>query len=348
MRKFSEMINIKNKKPFLVAEVSGNHQNNFKKLKELVNALTREKVDAIKFQVYKPETITLKTKNKDFVVEKKSPWSSTKYLYDLYKKAYTPWNWISKTIKYLDSKNYPWFASVFDETAFNFMQKLNCQAYKIASPEITDINLIEKIAKTKKPIVLSTGVANVQDINLALKIIKKYHKKIVILKCTSEYPPDYKDLNLQDILFLKKKYKTTIGFSDHTLGVQAATLASYLGATVFEKHFKLDNDQKSIDEHFSMKVSELKNYRESIDIGRKMFKSFLFSGFNKINLKKKISNRSLYISKNILKGQTLTLEHVRSVRPGYSLHPKYLNKIVGKKIKKNLKKGSRIKLSFFK
>ena len=338
---------MKNTKPFLIAEVSGNHQNNFKKLKELVNALTKEEVDAIKFQVYKPDTITLKTKNNDFKVEKKSPWSSTKYLFDLYKKAYTPWHWISKIIKHLDNKNYPWFASVFDETSLNFMQSLNCQAYKIASPEITDINLIEKIAKTKKPIVLSTGVANLKDINLALKVIRKYHKKVIILKCTSEYPADHKDLNLQDILFLKKKYKTAIGFSDHTLGSQAAILASYLGATVFEKHFKLDDDRKSIDEHFSMKVSQLKSYRKNIIIGKKLFNSFSFSGFNKINSKKRISNRSLYISKNILKGQTLTLEYVKSVRPGYSLHPKYLKKIIGKKIKKNLKKGSRIKLSFF-
>lgn len=337
-----------NSKPFLVAEVSGNHQNNFKKLKELVNALMKEKVDAIKFQVYKPDTITLETKNKDFKVEKESPWSSTKYLFDLYKKAYTPWDWLSKIIKHLNNKSYPWFASVFDETALDFMQTLNCKAYKIASPEITDVNLIEKIAKTKKPIVLSTGVANLKDINLALKVIRKYHKKIIILKCTSDYPADYKDLNLQDILFLRKKYKTAIGFSDHTLGSQAATLASYLGATVFEKHFKLNNDRKSIDEHFSMNVSELKNYRKNIIIGKRMFNSFSFSGFSQINLKKKISNRSLYISKNILKGQILTKEYVKSVRPGYSLHPKYLNKIIGKKLRKNLKKGSRIKVSFFK
>ena len=344
---FQEISNKKSKKTYLIAEVSGNHQNNFKKLKKLVKSLIKEKADIIKFQVYKPETITLNSKKNDFLVEKSSPWKKNKYLFNLYKKAHTPWDWIEKLVKFLNSTNYPWFASIFDESSLNFMEELKCKAYKIASPEITDVNLIEKIARTKKPIVLSTGVANLSDINLAIKIIKKHHNKIIILKCVSEYPAKYENLNLQDILFFKKKYNVAVGFSDHSLGSQAAIVASYLGATVFEKHFKLNDDKNSIDQHFSMKISELREYKNSINIGKKIHKTYSFSGLKKILKKKKISNRSLYISKKIKKGDILKKEFVKSVRPGHSLHPKYLDKIINRKVKKNLTIGSRIKLSYF-
>tara|TARA_B100001093_G_scaffold518595_1_gene604009 strand:- start:65 stop:1111 length:1047 start_codon:yes stop_codon:yes gene_type:complete len=347
MRKLEKIINSKSKGIFLIAEVSGNHQNSYQKLKKLLSSLMKAKADAIKFQVYKPDTITLNSKKKDFLVEKSSPWKKNKYLFDLYKKAYTPWEWISNSVKFLNKAKYPWLASVFDETSLKFMQNLNCKAYKIASPEITDINLIKQIALTKKPIILSTGVANLDDIKLAVRVIKKYHNKIVILKCTSEYPASYESLYLQDINLLKKKFNCAIGFSDHTLDSHAATIASYLGATVFEKHFKLNNDIKSIDQHFSMKVSEIKNYRDSIEIGKKIYTTQNFSSFYNISKKKKISNRSLYISKEIKKNQVLTNSHVRSVRPGYSLHPRFLTKIIGKRSKKKLGIGSRIKLKNF-
>ena len=347
MKRLLKIINSKSQNTFLIAEVSGNHQNNYQKLEKLLKSLIKAKADAIKFQVYKPETITLNSKKKDFLVEKSSPWKKNKYLFDLYKKAFTPWDWIYNSVKFLNKIKQPWLASVFDESSLKFMQSLNCKAYKIASPEITDINLIKKIAITKKPIILSTGVANLEDIKLAVQTIKKYHNKIVILKCTSEYPANYQNLHLQDIRLLKKKFNCTIGFSDHTLDNHAAIIASYLGATVFEKHFKLNDDIKSIDQHFSMKVSKLKSYRDSIEIGKKIYKSSNLSGFDNISKKKKISNRSLYISKEIKKNQILTKLHVKSVRPGYSLHPKFLTKIIGKKSKRKLGVGSRIKLKYF-
>lgn len=344
---FLKICNIKNTNPFIIAEVSGNHQGNFSKLKKLTAAIVKAKADAIKFQVYKPETITLNVKTKDFMVEKSSPWKSSKYLFDLYKKAYTPWDWISKLVKYLNKVNFPWFASVFDESALIFLEKLRCPAYKIASPEITDVNLISKIAKTRKPIILSTGVSNINDIDLAIKTIKKFHKKIVILKCVSEYPASYNELNLDDISIFKKKFRFPVGFSDHTIGGHAAMVASAIGATVFEKHFKLDNDYKSIDNHFSMPISKLKDYRHCINSGKEMIRSENKHYKKYIEKKKRMSNRSLYISKNIKKGETLTQYHVKSVRPGLSMHPKYLKYIVGKKTKLDLKIGSRIKLSYF-
>lgn len=348
-KKFNEIFKPSFSKVFLIAEVSGNHQNSYKSLKKLISSLVNQQPDAIKFQVYKPNTITINSKKKDFQVEKKSPWSSTKYMYDLYEKAHTPWKWISKLTKHLNKINFPWFASIFDEKSLMFMEDLNCPVYKIASPEITDINLIRITAKTKKPIILSTGVSNFEDINLAIKTIRKYHNKIIILKCVSEYPAKYEDLNLKDILFFKKKYKLSVGFSDHTIGNQAATLASYLGATVFEKHFKIDDDKKSIDSHFSMNISELKKYKESILIGKQLSKENKKKNMNSkyILKKKQISNRSLYICKNIKKNQILTKEFIQSVRPGYSLHPKHLSKILGKKVNKNLSIGSRIHLVDF-
>lgn len=347
MKNFEKILKPNNNKTFLIAEVSGNHQNNFLKLKKLVTTLVKAKPDAIKFQVYKPDTITLKTKKKDFEVEKNSPWKSKKYLYDLYDRAHTPWPWIEKLVRYLNKLKFPWLASVFDESSLMLMEKLKCPVYKVASPEITDVNLIEKIAKTRKPIILSTGVANIEDINLAIRKIKKFHKKIVILKCISEYPAKFEELNLRDIYFLKKKYGLQIGFSDHTIGNEAAILASYFGATVFEKHFKLDKDKKSIDEHFSMKVSDLKKYRKNIEIGKKLIDGKKFSQFKNISKKKLNSNRSLYVSKKIKRGDKLKIDHVKSVRPGHSLHPKFLGKIIGRKVKKNLSVGSRIKLYDF-
>ncbi len=343
---FSNIIKNLKDDPVIIAEVSGNHQNKLLKLKELIRKISKSEANIIKFQVYKPSTITLNVKKKDFKVEKNSPWKKHKYFYDLYNKAFTPWDWIFDCVHYLNKIKFPWFASIFDETALKFMQKLGCPAYKIASPEINDVNLIKMVAKTKKPIVLSTGAANLADVDLAIKTIRKFHNKIVILKCVSNYPTQFEDLNLKDIILLKKKYNLTIGFSDHTLGSEAAKLAAVLGAEVFEKHFKLNNDKKSIDEHFSMNISEAKYYKNAIIFGKKVAGSNHLLNF-KSNRKKIVSSRSLYISEDIEKNKKLKHSNVKSVRPGYSLHPKYLKKIIGKKVKKSLKVGSRIKLSDF-
>lgn len=343
---FSNIIKNLRNDPVIIAEVSGNHQNKLLKLKELIRKISKSQASIIKFQVYKPSTITLNVKNKDFEVEKNSPWKKYKYFYDLYNRAHTPWDWISNSINYLNKVKFPWFASIFDESALEFMQDLKCPAYKIASPEINDVNLIEKVAKTKKTIVLSTGTANLADIDLAVKTIKKYHNKIVILKCVSNYPTKIEDLNFKEISFLKERYNLTIGFSDHTIGSEAAKLAAVVGAEVFEKHFKLDNDKKSIDEHFSMNISEIKKYKNSIIIGKKTAGSNYLLDLKK-NKKKLASCRSLYICEEIKKDRILKLNNVKSVRPGYSLQPKYLKKILGKKVNKNLKIGSRIKFSDF-
>jgi pseudaminic acid synthase len=338
---FEKIIKPKNNEIKIIAEMSGNHQGTFKGANKFVKQAIKMGADALKFQVYKANTITLNSNKKDFLVKSKGVWGKFKTLHELYEEAYTPWEWISNLAKLLNSKKFPWFASPFDDSSVDFLEELKCQAYKIASPEITDIPLIEKIALTKKPIILSTGLASIKDIDLAVKTIKKKHKKFAILKCVSSYPNPLKDLNLNSIRLIKDRYKCSVGFSDHTIGDLAAKVAVTQGATIIEKHFKNDDDNFSIDSHFSMELSNLKQFKTDLN------NINIILGNNSMTLplsaKKNISaKRSLYISQNILKGEKFTTENVRSVRPSFGLHPKYLKRIIGKKAKKNMKFADRI------
>ena len=344
---FSNLIKNKFKDTKIIVEVSGNHQGSFKKLKELIKYAITQKVDAIKFQVYTANTISLNTKNKDFLIAPEKKWRGIKSRYEIYDKAHTPWKWIEKLSKELNKKNIPWFASPFDNTALNFLEDIQCPAYKIASPEINDLNLIKNIAKKKKPTIISSGMATLKDLDLAVKIIRKYHNKIGILKCTSSYPADFSELNLNLIKFLKKRYSCVVGYSDHSLGHEASIVATSLGAKIIEKHFKLDEDKKSIDNHFSMKISEYKNLKKKINNVSKMI------GNHKIfpkTISKKLKNerRSLYVVKKIKKGEKFTLKNIKSIRPGMGLSPIYLKTFLGKVSKKNINTGSRLSFNFIK
>jgi pseudaminic acid synthase len=338
---FQKIINPRNTEIKLIAEMSGNHQGTFKGANKFVKQAIKSGADVIKFQLYKAKTITLNSDKKDFLLNKDGVWGKYKNLYDLYEEAHTPWNWVSKLAKLLNSKKFPWFASAFDNTSVNFLESLNCQAYKIASPEITDIPLIEKITSTKKPIILSTGLASLKDLDLAVRTIKKKHNQFAILKCVSSYPNPIEDLNLRSIKLIKQKYNCPVGFSDHTIGDLASKVAVTQGATIIEKHFKIDNDKSSIDSHFSMNLSKLNSFKQDLK------KIELILGENNLILSKSAKKninirRSIYVSKKILKGQKFSLDNVKSVRPGNSLHPKYLKKILGKKSLKNLYPGDRI------
>jgi len=341
---FKKVLDPKNKEVTLICEVSGNHNNSFSHLKKLINQVIKQKVDLVKFQVYKPETITLNAKSKDFIISNINinKWSKHKNLYNLYKKGYTPWHWIKRLSKILDKKKINWFASAFDKSSVDFMEKLNCKAYKIASPEITDTNLIEYIASKNKPIILSTGMADKYDLDLAVKCIKKYHSKFGILKCTSKYPASYDDLNLLTIKKIKKKYKCAVGFSDHTLDDLAGNLSVIYGSTIIEKHFKLDGDQNSIDSHFSVPISKYGEIRKKLNNVLKCIGDE-DNGF-KITKDQKNSRRSIYVCKDIKKNTKLTTHNIKSIRPGYGLHPKFLNKVLGKSVKKDIKYGSRLTL----
>ena len=338
---FEELIDPLNSEVSVIAEMSGNHQSSLKSAMQFVEEAIRYEADIIKFQVYKPDTITLKSTFEDFRVETNSSWKEYRFLYDLYEKAYTPWDWIETIASYLDSVQFPWFASPFDITAIEFLEKIGCPAYKVASPEITDIGLIETLSTTGKPIILSTGLANKIDLDLAVNTIKKRHCKFAILKCTSAYPAPYSDLNLNAIPKLIENYKCAVGFSDHTIGFDAAKTAVALGATIIEKHFKLDNDQTSIDAHFSANISQLTQFKKEI----KNIRSSL--GKNNLALENSVKpglngRRSLYVVKNIKKGERFTEHNVKSIRPVHGLHPKYLKRVLNKTAKQNINAGSRL------
>jgi len=338
---FSKLIKNNNKEKILICEISGNHNNSFSHLKKFIYEIIKQKVDLVKFQVYTPDSLTIDSSQKDFLI-RKGKWSKQKTLYNLFKKSYTPWNWIKKLTHVLNKKNIAWFASVFDKRSVDFLENLNCKAYKIASPEITDVELIDYVASKKKPVIISTGMSKNADLNLAIKVIKKYHNKFAILKCTSKYPADYKDLNLSSIRKLKQKYKCVVGFSDHTTDELSSIISVTHGAKIIEKHFKLDNDNSSVDNHFSMPIS---NYK----ILKKKLNSIELCAGNKNKLfdvtKTQVNNRrSLYICEDVKKNSKVDYKNVRAIRPGYGIHPKNHKLIIGKKFKKNFSKGTALKL----
>ena len=322
--------------------MSGNHQGSYGSAKRFVEKAIEFEADIIKFQVYRPNTITFRSTSKDFRVDTGSSWEEYNFLYDLYEKAHTPWDWIENLASYLDRKKFPWFASPFDQTAVDFLEKIGCSAYKVASPEITDIGLIETLSKTGKPIILSTGVATIEDIDLAVNTIKKEHSKFAILKCTSAYPAPNNELNLNAIPKLIENYKCSVGFSDHSIGLDAAKTAVALGATIIEKHFKLDDDETSIDSHFSAKISMIPNFKREI----KKIKESL--GKDTLEIENSVRSsltgrRSLYVVRNIKKGERFTVENVKSIRPSHGLHPKYFKRVLNKEAKENIFAGSRLR-----
>ena len=335
----------KKKTPIIIAEMSGNHNGSLKQALKIVKEASKAGADAIKLQTYTADTITLNSKNRDFIIhDKKSLWKKEK-LYNLYKKAHTPWSWHKKIFNLAKKLNIVCFSSPFDETAVDFLEKLNTPIYKIASFEITHLPLIKKVAETKKPIIMSTGLASKKEIKEAVRIAKKNGcPKVILLKCTSAYPASIGDSNLKTIIDLKKTFKCDVGFSDHTLGIGAALAAIATGASVIEKHFTLSKKDKGVDTAFSMDVSQLK-------LLVKEAKNAYYS-IGKINYKlsnsekkSKIFRRSIYAKANIKKGDLFTRKNIKVIRPAFGLQPKYYFKILGKKSKRNISKASRIKLN---
>ena len=330
----------------IVAELSGNHGGDFKRIKKLITEAKKSGADLIKLQTYTPDTITLKSDKKDFQITKKTPWKKNKNLWSLYNKAQTPLLWHKEIFKLCKKIGIDVFSSPFDEEAVDMLQELNCPAYKIASAEITHIPLIEKIAKTKKPVILSIGLANLSDINLAVKTLKKNGcKDICILQCVSSYPSPLSEQNLSLIPLIKKKFGLVSGLSDHTTGTTAALTSVALGASIVEKHFNLDDKKKTVDSFFSLgglgfkaMIKEIRKVESTIGNAK-----FQVSRSSKQNLN---SRRSIYISRKIKKGEKITLKNIKVVRPSFGLHPKYFKKILGKKINRTLNLGDRLKIEY--
>jgi len=344
--KIGKFILGKNKQCMIVAELSGNHNGNFQRMKKIIQAAKKAGADAVKLQTYTPESMTLNSKKKDFLIIKDTPWKKHKNMWNLYEKAHTPWAWHSKIFTLCKKLDLEVFSSPFDEKAIDLLESLNCPAYKVASAEINHIPLLEKLAKTKKPIILSLGLANFEDIKLAIKILKKNgNKKLILLQCVASYPSPLEEHNLLKIKKILKKFSCLSGLSDHTKDNLAPITAIALGASMIEKHFNLSDNIKTVDSFFSLNEKQFN--KMVVDI-RKVEKSLGKGDFklSKSSIKNLNSKRSIYISKNIKKGEIVSIDNIKVIRPSFGLHPKFYQFIIGKKVNKNLYAGDRFKLEY--
>lgn len=330
-----------NKRTFIIAELSANHNGSIETAIETIKAAKRSGADAIKLQTYTADTITLSVKSDDFLINNGTIWDG-KYLHDLYQEAYTPWQWHKELFRISREEGLICFSTPFDFTAVDFLESLKNPIYKIASFEITDIPLIRYIASKGKPIIISTGIACKDDIELALETCKKEENyEIALLKCTSSYPAPLSEANLSMIQDFTKKYDVVAGLSDHTLGITAPIVAISQGARIIEKHFILDKSIGGPDASFSLDETEFTHMVKSIRDAELIIGEVDYNLTPKQQEGKKYS-RSLYVSQDVKKGELITNKNVRSVRPGHGLHPKYLNDILGAKFNVDLKRGDRL------
>ena len=331
-------------KTFIVAELSANHGHKLEVALESVRAAKEAGADAVKIQTYTADTITLNCDAEDFRV-KGTLWDG-RTLYDLYQEAYTPWEWHQAIFDEAKKCGLICFSTPFDKTAVDFLEELGNPIMKIASFEITDIPLIEYAAKKGKPVVLSTGIAMPEDIELAVKTCKEAgNDDITLLKCTSSYPAPIEAANLMTMVDMKKRYGVKVGLSDHTMGYDVTLAAVALGATLVEKHFILDRSIGGPDAAFSMEIGEFAAMVKSIRNVEKALGDVVYST-DPSKIKGREFSRSLYVAENVKVGDVVTEKNVRSVRPGYGLHPKYLPEVLGKKFMKNCEKGNRFELGF--
>jgi pseudaminic acid synthase len=323
-----------NKIPFFIAEISGNHDGKISNAKKLIDLAKKGGADAVKLQTYTPEMMTLK---KTAFKIKKGLWAK-KNLWDLYEKAQTPLEWHEPLYSYARKKKIKIFSTPFSPDGVDFLEKLNTQIYKVSSFEMNDLNLIKKIASTKKPMIISTGLADLEEIEKTVNIAKKFGcKDLTLLYCVSNYPSDSIDFNLNSINILKKKFKCKVGLSDHSIGLIIPCLAVSKGAEVIEKHICLKN-VNSVDSKFSLKDNEIKEFSTLL---KSTYKITIGNGFlrGKQELKNKIFRRSIYATENIKKGEKFTDENIKTYRPNIGLSASFYFKILNKNSPMNIKKN---------
>jgi pseudaminic acid synthase len=337
--------NLNNQGVFIIAELSANHNGSLETAIKTIKAAKRAGADAIKLQTYTADTLTIDCNKDDFIIKSGSIWDG-KTFYELYQQAFTPWEWHAELFKVAKEEGLICFSSPFDKTAVDFLEDLNVPAYKIASFEITDIPLIEYTASKGKPIILSTGIASLEDIELALKTCRKAgNNDIALLKCTSSYPAPIDEANMAMIPEFKERFGVIPGLSDHTLGATVPIVATTLGAKIIEKHFILDKSVGGPDASFSLDEKEFTDMVKAVREAEKAVGKVDFNLTEKQHKGKDFS-RSLYVVKDIKKGEVITEDNVRSIRPGHGLHPKYLPQILGKTAKQDIDKGKRFESSF--
>tara|TARA_X000000368_G_C23046944_1_gene719554 strand:- start:1345 stop:2358 length:1014 start_codon:yes stop_codon:yes gene_type:complete len=332
---------MKIKAPYLVAEISANHCGKLDIAKKLIRTAKANNADAVKLQTYTPDTMTIKSKKKYFKI-KSGLWRGYS-LWDLYNKAHTPLSWHKELFDYAKKLGITIFSTPFDETAVDFLEKLNCPMYKIASFEMTDLPLIKKVAQTKKTMIISTGMSSLDEIDETFKVAKKNGaKEIILLYCVSNYPAKNKDFNLNNIQILKNKFNCKVGLSDHSLDNTIAISSIAAGAEIVEKHIGLDGQKNGLDIKFSLKGKKIKVFKKLIsETYNSMGKNFFYR--NPSEEKSKIFRRSIFAVKDIKVGEKFTKKNIRRIRPGYGLEPKLFDKILGKKSKNNINAGDPLK-----
>lgn len=324
-------------KTFIIAELSANHNGDLQVAIDTIRAAKRTGADAIKLQTYTPDTLTIDCDNEYFQIQE-GLWKG-KTLYELYGEAYTPWEWHKQLFEVANEEGLICFSSPFDKTAVDFLEDLNVPAYKIASFEIQDIPLIEYTASKGRPIIMSTGIATEDDIKLAVDTCRKVgNDQIILLKCTSSYPAPIELANLRTMVDMQEKFGVQVGLSDHTYGNIVPIVATSLGAKVIEKHFILDKSIGGPDADFSLDVEEFTSMVEAVREAEKALGEVTYELSEKVQKNKKFA-RSLFAVKDIKKGEKFTEENVRSIRPGYGLHPKYFKSVLGKFSHQDFKRG---------
>lgn len=330
----------KNHKPFIVAEMSGNHNQSLERAFAIVDAAAECGAHAVKLQTYTADTITMKGAHT--ILEEGSLWHG-KELHELYKEAYTPWEWHEPIIKRANEKGLICFSSPFDETAVDLLESLNTPLYKIASFENTHHPLLKKVARTGKPVIMSTGVSTPADIYESVQVLRSNGcKELILLKCTSTYPATPENTNLRTIPHMKDLYACPIGLSDHTMGIGVSIAAVSLGAVMIEKHFTLSRAEGGVDSAFSMEPHEMKSLVIETERAWQALGEIKY-GIQKVEKENVMYKRSIYVSKDIKEGEVFTEENLRVIRPGFGLLPKYFEDVLGKKSSNAIKAGTPLK-----
>lgn len=333
--------------PFIIAEMSGNHNQSLDRALELVDEAAEAGAHAIKLQTFTADTMTLNISEGEFTInDKKSLWNGNN-LYSLYERAQTPWEWHEPIIKRAEEHGMLCFSSPFDESAVDFLESLNVPAYKIASFECIDLPLIKKVAQTGKPMIISTGMATLSEIDEAVRTARDNGcKDLAVLKCTSTYPASPENTNLRTIEHMRNLFGCEVGLSDHTMGTGASVAAVAFGATIIEKHFTLSRADGGVDSQFSLEPNELRSLvveteRAWLALGKVQY------GPTEAEKKARLRRRSLYIGEDMQAGNILTTTNLRRIRPGLGLPPKFFDVLLGKKVNQNVKKGTPVSWDLF-
>ena len=327
-------------RPYLIAEMSGNHNQSIDRAFEIVDAAAAAGADAVKLQTYTADTMTLDVRAPGFVIEDPDSLWAGRQLYELYEEAHTPWDWHKPIMERAASHGMHCFSTPFDDTAVDFLEECGVPAYKIASFEVTDIPLIEKVARTGKPMIISTGMATMGEIDEAIRAARgQGNDQIVILKCTSTYPATPQNTNIVTIPAMRESFGVEVGLSDHTMGCGVSVASVAMGAVLIEKHFTLARADGGVDSAFSLEPDEFKMLRVETERAWQSIGKVTFGG-TKAEEKSRAYRRSLYVSRDIAAGEPLTADNMRIVRPGFGLPPKFYDQMLGKRVTRAVTPGT--------